>query len=78
MLIQKPLTLLRFEGKKAIFAFEDGQELVLSKDDFPKEIQVGEQCMLTLQSLHEARLKQEDLAQTLLNQILANDTQASS
>lgn len=77
MLVQKQVTLLRWEGKRAILQLDSGEEIALSKEDFPRDTQVGAQFSLKLQPLHEAALEKEELARTLLNQILADDQTAS-
>lgn len=77
MLIRKTVTLDRFEGRFAVLKLENGHELTLPKDDFAL---VPEGTVLVLEVLPEpeATLKKEDLARTLLNQILQDDSHAKS
>lgn len=74
MLIQKQITFERWDGKQAVFQLDSGQEIALPKDDFSKDLPVGAVFMLKLLPEHEARLEQQELARTLLNQILADDS----
>jgi hypothetical protein len=76
MLLQKQVTLLRWEGKHAILQLDSGDEISFPKDDLPRDTPIGAQFSLKLQPLHEAALEKEDLARTLLNQILADDQAA--
>jgi len=76
MLFNEPLTLTKLAGKYVTFTLESGEEIQLLKEDFPKNLQIGQVYMLTIQPAHEAQLSQQELARTLLNEILADDSQA--
>lgn len=76
MLVRKTAILDRFEGKKAVLILENNQELVLLKEDLGKAKE-GDVFSLQILPEKEATLKREQLARTLLNQIL-NDQEGPS
>ena len=70
MITRLHATLVRFEGRKAVLALDDGQELRFSRDELGG-VQ-GEEFVLEALPAGEAALKRDDLARALLNQILQN------
>lgn len=75
MIYRNKATVSNVEGRQVTLKLEDGQVLVLQRDDLTGglkslEITVGQNFVLQLLPEEEAVLAQEDLARTLLNQIL--------
>lgn len=67
------VTLARFDGKRAVFELEDSQSLLVEKSELSPGAQVGDIFSLVIQPATEAKLEREELARTLLNEILHND-----
>ena len=76
MLIKRNATISAIEGKKVVLELEDGQRLLVPKDDFqPQSVpEIGTPYSLQILSADEARLNQDELARILLNQILEQGT----
>ena len=72
MLVRKNATLDRFEGKQAVLLLENGQELLILKDELGS-VKEGEVFSIQIQPDKEATLEKEELARTLLNQILNDE-----
>ena len=70
MHIEHSATLNRFDGKRAIFDLEDGQTLTVDRAELSPGVEVGDIFNLTIQPATEAKLEREELARTLLNEIL--------
>ena len=70
MIIRLHATLARFEGRKSVLVLDDGQELRFSREELGGT--QGEEFVLEALPATEAALRREDLARTLLNQILQN------
>ena len=69
MLTYKSATVDRFEGKQAVLKLENDQELRLLREDLePAELGAAFQVQILPEA--EAKLSQEELARTILNQIL--------
>jgi hypothetical protein len=73
MLVRKQATLDRFEGKQAILLIDGGQELRLLRDDMG-EVQPGQTFVIQILPEAEAALERDELARTLLNQIINNES----
>ena len=76
MILRKQAALEKIGGKHAILVLEDGQELAVLKDELGKELSLGDRFTIQIQPVSEAELTQVNLARTLLNQILDNETSA--
>ena len=60
----------RFEGKRAILTLDDGQTLAVDRADITPSTEVGDQLSVMIRPVADAQLAKEDLARTLLNEIL--------
>ena len=76
MIIRKPATLERFEGKQAILQLENGQQLSLSKEELGTVVQ-GEKFVIQIMPANEAKIAQDELARVLLNQILHDPSETN-
>jgi hypothetical protein len=77
MMARMSLQLVRIEGRYAIFSLEDGKELAILKQNIEPLEEIGSNYVLTVLPEKEALLEQNQLAKSLLNQILtASDAQA--
>ena len=71
MLIRKAATIDKIEGKQATLLLENGQELYILKEELGAAA-VGDQYVIQILPEAEAALQRDDLAKTLLNQILSD------
>ena len=60
----------RFEGSFAILVCDDGQKIHWQKENLPSDAHEGSVVHLALQTSEEETKKQEELAKTMLNEIL--------
>lgn len=72
MLIKRSATISAVEGKKVVLEFEDGQRFHIPKDEWlpGSPPAPGTPYVIQVLSADEAELSQDELARTLLNQIL--------
>jgi len=70
MIIRKQATLERFEGKQAILLVDGKQELSIFKEDLASDSRIGDSFTVQILPSSEAELHQQELARTILNQIL--------
>ena len=76
MVLRKQATLDRIEGKQAVLVLENGQELLILKEELGDDLKEGDVYTIQILPEKEATLAKEALARTLLNQIL-NDEEKS-
>ena len=69
MLIRKQATLDHFEGKQAVLVMENGQKLLILKEELGAAAE-GASFVVQILPEPEAVLAKEELARELLNQIL--------
>lgn len=62
----------RFEGEKAVLKLEDDQELVVAKEKLPSAMREGSSVRVYLIDDEIDRLRREDLAKSILNELLSN------
>lgn len=72
MLTRKMAILDRFEGKYAVLVLENAQEITLLKEELGK-CREGDVFSLQILPEKEATVKKEELARSLLNQILNDE-----
>ncbi|OGL67094.1 hypothetical protein A3B21_04785 [Candidatus Uhrbacteria bacterium RIFCSPLOWO2_01_FULL_47_24] len=60
----------RFEGSSAILRIEGGQELVMPKEELPKEAKEGAALFLMISQSASEEEAREKLAKSILNEIL--------
>lgn len=63
-------TLDRFEGNSALLRIEGGQELVVSKQELPKNAHEGSAFFLIFSASPSEEAHREKLAKSILNEIL--------
>ena len=73
MRIERSTTLSKLDGKLATFELDGGATIAIPKDELSPGAQVGDAYTLTLIPVQQAALEREELARTLLNEILHND-----
>lgn len=77
MMVYKRATLERIQGKNITLKLENGQELTLSRDEFEPLPPIGTDYAIQIIPEVEASMQREELAYTLLNQILNDDAEKS-
>lgn len=60
----------RWEDASAVLRLENGQELVVSKDELPKDIKEGAILFLLISESKSEEEAREKLAKSILNEIL--------
>ena len=73
MVSHRNISFSRYEGKLAVFQAEDGQELAFPREDTGPALSSGDPFVLQLLPAAEALLDQQELARTLLNQLLDDE-----
>lgn len=63
----------RFEGDKAVIRFDDGQTLVLPKDDLFNQYKEGDALYFLISPDKDLTTGREKLARALLNDLLKNN-----
>ena len=77
-MMQLKATIDRFEEGKAVLILDDGQKIIIDKNELAKGVKEGDILYLTLSRSQEATLEKEKLAKNILKEILkqdANETQ---
>lgn len=62
-----------FEGESAVLRIEGGQELVVAKEELPKDIAAGAALFLLISQSKSEEEAREKLAKSILNEILNNE-----
>ncbi len=73
MIIRKQATVDRLEGKQVVLVLENKQELVIAKDELGDIARPGDAFAVHILPADEAALNQEDLARSILNQLLDHE-----
>ena len=73
MRTERSAKLVTIDGKRVIFQLDGGEEFFIPKDDISPGAQVGDDYTIFLMPSSEAKLESDELARTLLNEILRND-----
>jgi len=60
----------RFEDKMAVFKLDNGQELEWSKDELPRDFEVGDEVNFKLVTSVSETKEREEIARKLLSEIL--------
>lgn len=77
MIMRKSATVTELNAKQAILTLENGQELKCLRDDLEPGVAEGKLYVVQILPEEEAKLSEEALARTLLNQLLSDgDDQA--
>ncbi len=77
MLTRIPAELKRIESGNAVFAFEDGQEVKIPKQDVEPISPLGTRYVFQLLPEREAEMEKTELAKTILNQIMREDEESA-
>ena len=73
MIVRKAATLQEVKGKYAILALDGGQTLQLLRDELEPTAEPGTSFVLQILPESEAAMERDELARTLLNQILDDE-----
>lgn len=63
----------RFEGGSGVLRFEGGQELVIPKEELPKDVHEGSSLFVLISDSASEEEAREKLAKSILNEILNNE-----
>ncbi|MCC2631333.1 MAG: hypothetical protein K0S20_32 [Patescibacteria group bacterium] len=74
MIVRKQATLDHFDGKQAVLLLENGQELCILKEELGAALSEGDIFTVQILPEQEAALEKNELARTLLNQLLDEKT----
>ena len=78
MIVRKSATLTEIKGKYAILTLEGGQTLELPHEDLEPTVSTGTAFTIQILPEAEAAMEKDELARTLLNQILEHDEKEGS
>lgn len=73
MILRKIATLTELSAKHAVLSLENGQQLSCLREELEPGLVEGMQFVVQIIPEAEAKLEQEALARTLLNQLLSDD-----